>query len=51
MHPIFLLNLNSQLATLFLFPVWLFYDGYTMWCETINLAGYTSGVKKYILNI
>lgn len=36
MHPIFLLNLNSQMAALFLFPAWLFFDGYSMWSNIIE---------------
>lgn len=31
MHPISLLSLNSQLASVILFPVWVLHDGYAMW--------------------
>uniref|UniRef100_A0A915DLB5 Sugar phosphate transporter domain-containing protein n=1 Tax=Ditylenchus dipsaci TaxID=166011 RepID=A0A915DLB5_9BILA len=31
MHPIVLLSLNSQMASVILFPVWLFRDGQSMW--------------------
>ncbi|KAI6179344.1 TPT domain-containing protein [Aphelenchoides besseyi] len=31
MHPIHLLSLNSQLATVILFPLWLLTDGYSMY--------------------
>ncbi|KAI6196627.1 TPT domain-containing protein [Aphelenchoides besseyi] len=31
MHPIHLLSINSQLATVILFPLWLLTDGYSMW--------------------
>jgi len=38
MHPIVLLSLNSQLASLLLFPIWLLRDGIAMWHDFSSIG-------------
>ncbi|KAF7634711.1 TPT domain-containing protein [Meloidogyne graminicola] len=49
MHPISLLALNSQLATLLIFPFWVWTDGLRMW-ELVNLTIETKN-KQQIMQI